>query len=274
MRGAEKITSSFDLSGLNEEILLIRLKSSVGRRQGRPKISDRGKICPSDPPLSPHIPTAVDDSTRGGSIESYEADLSLVHNALQGHAEPVKQLVDRLTPVIHVRVMRVLMRREEAHQRDLRPDIEDLVQDVFEGLFAHEGRILRSWAPSRGLSLENFVGFVAERKVGQRLRTAKRNPWTERPTDRDQLDRTASVGTEQHFESRQSLTAILEELRQWLTPDGRLYFQLLYVDEHSIAEVAERVGVTPSALYAWRNRLRKKTRSIRERQDVEGKNGA
>lgn len=49
-------------------------------------------------------------------------------------------------------------------------------------LFTDQGRALRAWDPARGLSLENFVGFVAERQIASILRTAKRSPWTEDPT--------------------------------------------------------------------------------------------
>ena len=61
----------------------------------------------------------------------------------------------------------------------VRQDVEDLAQDVFLRLFEENGRVLRSWDPARGLSLENFAGLVAERHAISTLRTGKRNPWRE-----------------------------------------------------------------------------------------------
>ncbi|MEO1334362.1 MAG: hypothetical protein AAFV29_01905, partial [Myxococcota bacterium] len=73
-----------------------------------------------------------------------------------------------------------------------------------------------------------------------------------------------SSSPERYLESRDLLAALLEELRHWLTPEGRQYFQLLYVDQQSIADVAQRAGTTTDALYAWRSRLVKKVRKLRD----------
>ena len=79
-----------------------------------------------------------------------------------------------LTPVIQARVARTLLahRSRLAGGRDVRQEVEDLSQDVFLALFDRDGHVLRSWEPERGLSLENFVGLVAERQVLSFLRSA------------------------------------------------------------------------------------------------------
>jgi len=191
----------------------------------------------------------------------------LLDEGLTGDDAALRRLVDVMTPVVQVRVARALRRRiHDAKGRDLRDDCEDLVQDVFTALFAKQGKALRAWNAERGLSFLSFVGFLAERQVAICLRTAKRNPWTEDPTSMDDLNRAPEMSSspERYLESRDLLAALLEELRQWLTPEGRQYFQLLYVDQQSIADVAQRAGTTTDALYAWRSRLVKKVRKLRD----------
>jgi len=51
-------------------------------------------------------------------------------------------------------------RNRSAAGRDVRQEVADLIQEVFMALFADDARVLRSWQPERGLSLDNFVGLV------------------------------------------------------------------------------------------------------------------
>lgn len=192
----------------------------------------------------------------------------LLKTSLDGDDPSLRRLVELMTPVVHVRVARAVRRRvHEARGREVRQDLEDLTQDVFAALFAKNGKALRAWNPERGLSFLSFVGFLAEREVGMQLRTAKRNPWTEDPTADDALGRAMGPASspERAVETRDLLHRLLEELRIWLTPEGRRYFQLLYIDEKSVTEVADAAGTTADALYAWRSRLVKKVRKLREK---------
>lgn len=190
---------------------------------------------------------------------------TVLEKALGGDREALANLVGVITPVVHVRVARALRRRrDEARGRAMRQDCEDLVQDVFAALFDRQGKALRAWDPSRGLGLLSFVGFLAEREVAMRLRSAKRNPWTEDPTEDDKLAlATEARRIEGHVESRDLLVRLLNELNTWLTPEGRLYFQLLYVEEKSVAQAAHAANTTTDSLYAWRSRLTKKMRKVR-----------
>ena len=99
-----------------------------------------------------------------------EDTADLVRRALAGDQGTLTRLVAVLTPVIQARVARTLLahRSPLASGRDLRQEVEDQIQEVFLALFARDGRVLRSWLSERGLSLENFVGRVAERMSGNR----------------------------------------------------------------------------------------------------------
>ncbi len=190
---------------------------------------------------------------------------ALILAALAGQARLKEALVRQMAPVIQVRVARALMRhRKEALGRDLRPFLEDMVQEVFARLFAKDGKILRAWDPERGLSFQNFVGFVTEREVHWQMRTGKRNPWTEDPTMDDTLD-ALSPGPppqEASLESRDLLRRLVIRMKEQLSPQGFHYFQLLYVKQIPVKTVAEMTGASEDALYAWRSRLSKLLRKL------------
>jgi DNA-directed RNA polymerase specialized sigma24 family protein len=104
-----------------------------------------------------------------------EETADLIRRALTGDPTALTELVAVLTPVIQARVARTLLARRHrlACGRDVRQEVEDLSQDVFLTLFSRDSRVLRDWQPERGLSLESFVGLVAERQVLSFLRSGR-----------------------------------------------------------------------------------------------------
>jgi RNA polymerase sigma-70 factor (ECF subfamily) len=197
--------------------------------------------------------------------------------ALGGDAAAMQSLIDDIAPIVQVRVARALLRRRsQARGRDLRHDLEDLVQEVFAALFAKGGKALRMWDPARSLSFGGFVGFLSEREVSMQMRTGKRNPWTEDPTMDEQLVNLSGEEStvEASIISRDLLARIADRLRERLSPRGRQYFQLLFIDHLDVQEVAHETGTTPAALYAWRNRLSKLLHELRaEIEREEGSHG-
>ncbi len=187
-----------------------------------------------------------------------------VRRALAGDAVARRGLVDLLSPVIHFRVGRALMRRTQAAGgRDVRQEVEDFTQDVFGALFADDGRALRGWDPDRGLSLANFAGLFAERQISSLLRTRKRSPWTEDPTPEEGLDPPeAAVDLSGQLESRDWLLALLGRMSEELSPLGLSLFEQLHVQQRSAAEVCAATGMTRDAVYAWQSRLAKLARRL------------
>ena len=192
---------------------------------------------------------------------STEDTAELVRRALAGDPAAVAELVAVLTPVIQARVARTLLacRHRLAGSRDVRQEVEDLTQDVFLALFARDARVLRAWQAERGLSLESFVGLVAERQVRSFLRSGRRNPWKEDPilTDGELEPEAPDSGPEEVAASREHLSLLLDRLREELSPLGRWMFELLFVQELSQAEVQAASGLSADAVYAWRSRLRR-----------------
>lgn len=192
-------------------------------------------------------------------------DATLVERALDGDDDALRALIDKLTPIVQARVVRALGRRRDLSQsRDIRQEVEDMTQEVFGSLFAKGGRVLRTWDRSRGLSLYNFVGLVAEREVASILRTGIRNPWRDDPTLDDELAERAGAqqGPEDQIASREVLRVVLDHVRMQLSPLGMQMFQLLIVEGRDTQDVCEEVGMSADAVYAWRSRCAKLVKAI------------
>jgi RNA polymerase sigma-70 factor (ECF subfamily) len=198
---------------------------------------------------------------------------ALVCRALSGERAAVTILVAELMPVVQARVGRALLRRaKSANRYAARSRVQDLTQDVFVELFRDDGRLLRMWDAARGLSLRSFVGLVAEQRVLGVLRSRKRSPWTEDPSEDEVLHGRPAhdAGPEVLLLSRESLTIVLDIVRAELTPLGMSMFEQLVVNQDDAAEVCGRTGMTPASVHAWHSRIRKLLRRIgRELEVVE-----
>jgi RNA polymerase sigma factor (sigma-70 family) len=191
-----------------------------------------------------------------------------IDSALAGDQLAIEKLVALLTPVIQARIARTLLayRRGGSAGRDVHQEVADLAQEVFLLLFSHDGKVLRSWQPERGLTLENFVGLVAERQTVSLLRSGRRSPWKEDPTLEADLDQNAASHPEPEAAaaSRDQLQRLLRRLEEELSPLGRHLFDLIFVQELAVAEVEAKTGLSADAVYAWRSRLRKLARRLLE----------
>lgn len=194
-----------------------------------------------------------------------ELDVGGLQQALARGHDALPELVDRWTPVIQARVVRVLQRRASRLGSRAFQEVEELVQQVFVTLFENDAAALRAWRPERGLSLNNWIGLLAEQQVLALLRTRKRNPWTEEPTEIEDLDRTSSEPTPEHETlHRDVLDRLLDRLQARVSPLGWHLFRLLFLEDREIADAAHRSGLSTTAVYAWRSRLRRQARELRD----------
>ena len=199
---------------------------------------------------------------------SAEPDLTTIDRALSGDRRAVKSLIDHITPVIQARVARALLKDPRGRSRgSVREEVADISQEVFAALFADEGRVLRTWDPEKGLSMQNFVGLVAHRQTLSILRTGKRNPYTEDPTLDTELDSYTPPTNElaEAVEARDVARAVFESMDAQLSPLGRRLFELIVLEEREVTEVAEEMGMGTAAIYAWRSRLGKLMRKEYEK---------
>ncbi len=231
------------------------------------------------PTVTPFVsrgPVAYHQSPLGVSLTgrcvsdgtSVRLGLHDLEQALAGDDDALNRLVLALSPVIQDRVARALLRRA-SRRSNLRSVVEDLTQEVLLGLFKDQGRVLRDWDPDRGLSLPAFVGLVADRRLISMLRRMRRKPWTERPTETSQLDRhPVAPDPVDEVVARDHLGQMLRRLRAELSPFGWHVFQLLFVRECTVAEVGQATNLSPDAIYAWRSRLRRLARRLRDEEEA------
>jgi DNA-directed RNA polymerase specialized sigma24 family protein len=187
-------------------------------------------------------------------------DLSRIRSALRGEASAIASLVDDLTPVVQRRVARALLKSGRSRPAELRPEIEDMCQEVLSQLFADDGRLLRSWQPERGLPLPAFVGLIAQRQVLSLLRSRKRSPFSTTPMDPTAIEghaRGHGSDTQHQSEARQHLVLLSLGLQERLSPAGLEMFYRLYVWDQSAEEVSHETGQSVEAIYQWRSRIRK-----------------
>ncbi|MEL6186199.1 MAG: sigma-70 family RNA polymerase sigma factor [Myxococcota bacterium] len=201
----------------------------------------------------------------GGRLTSDDAADTLAY-ALSGDQEAMLSLAKAWLPAIQVRVARSLAARSGRFEAR---DVEDLTQEVFVRLFARDARVLRSFDPHRGTSLLGFIRLVADREVSNVLRSDRRRPSARNLVLDDQLDETSEPAVQEQRAIRRDLMAKLyHRLQAWLTPRGRELFDVVFVEDQPIETVAERFGMKRGAIYAWKNRVCVKARSLVE--ELEG----
>jgi len=189
------------------------------------------------------------------------ASLEHVQRALGGERAAIEELVRELSPVVQARVATALWRRGRASRQEL----EDMTQEVLMDLFT--GGVLARWEPERGLSLASFVGLVAQRLVFSLLRSRRRSPFTQEPTDPGTIEASASSSRrhptpEGPVAAREFLELLFERLHAELSPKGLEMFYRLYVWQEEPEQIARETGSTLDAIYQWRSRLKKEVTEL------------
>lgn len=194
----------------------------------------------------------------GPAVQNSSEVEALVRRALKGDRPAQRTLIeDVLSPVVHARVARVLLRRRR-YQAEMRSEMLDLSQQVFVHILSN--KLLERWNPAAG-SLGAFVGTIAENHVRSVLRSRIRSPFTEVATEIDILCNAlgdSGMSQETSIDSRHRLRRLESELGD----EERELFFAFFVDEMSIEEMCVSTGKTKEAVYKQRNRLRERVRRI------------
>lgn len=192
----------------------------------------------------------------------------LIQQALAGQHDSVRALVERLSPVIAKRVAATLWQRRP--KDNVAQEASDMIQEVFVSLFEAQGKALRAWDPARGMSLDSFVGLLAQHQVISLLRNGRTSAWREEPTEAEQLDG-FSGGTRNPdaiISSREYLQRLLDRLRDNLSPRGLELFQRIVIDEEAVETLIAETGLTRDALYQWKSRLLRLVRTLSSEIDA------
>ncbi|MGB1014971.1 MAG: sigma-70 family RNA polymerase sigma factor [Nannocystaceae bacterium] len=190
-----------------------------------------------------------------------------VCQALTGDRAALRKLVDEILPVVRVEVGIALTRRAARSRRDPRQEVGDFTQEVLVYLLKDNGKLLQAWDPERGRSLKSFVRLLTRQRVSRILQGFRGNPWSQDPTEPSDFDKAGlspepRVGQARQIESREELRMLLERLRARLNERGLFLFQLIYVEQRPISEVCVQLGMTRSAVDAWKSRVRKQVREL------------
>lgn len=116
--------------------------NGLGSRDGKSRGSGEG--------------SASSQATPGRAATVGRDDAELVQAALARSPSACRQLVSRLTPVVHRRVAQVWMALAPLRGRAVeRSQLLDLTQQMLLLLFDNDGRVLARWDAGLGLSLED-----------------------------------------------------------------------------------------------------------------------
>jgi RNA polymerase sigma factor (sigma-70 family) len=145
-------------------------------------------------------------------------------------------------------------------------EVDDVIQSVWLVLWKDDGRQLQAWSPDRGISLEAYVGMIAERETGNHLQrvTALRRGEAQTdsfhaagPDGRGDLEMPApGASPEQVVEADDLMRALEAHLSTELSEKGRLVLALVYVDGRSPDEAARLLGVQLQVVYNWQHKIR------------------
>lgn len=191
--------------------------------------------------------------------------LELVRRATRGDARAVRALVELLTPILQARAARVLLRYSRGiSPRDVRQEVEDLVQIVLSALFANGAKLLFDWDPARGKSFEGYVAMVADCRLASVLRTRRGRVWPDDPMEPEDLESSAEfqIGPEPAIHSREELSLVLRRFREVASARAYELFVLLYVEERTAEEVSAITGMTVENVHTHKSRLGKLARRV------------
>lgn len=181
----------------------------------------------------------------------------LVRSALAGDRAAVRALVSELLPVIRRRAAASLAR----YGRNADSDVEDVCQEVLLGLFRGDRAALAAWDPERGLTLAQFVGMLAQRRVISHLRSRASKSPRHTLTEPQNLERLVEQSAANQLgpgdAAHDTFHELADRLRVSLSPQGLEMFYRLYVWEQPTEEITAQLGLSAEAVYQWRSRLKK-----------------
>lgn len=193
---------------------------------------------------------------RSGLATAYPEDLALVERCVAGDRSAWGELLTAHESVIHFTVRSVL----SAHM-GFAPDhvVEDVQADVVLALVSNGCARLQSWKGQ--CKLRSWIKVVAHHLAVDRLRRKARRTvsldesWA--PTSLRETLRDEGPGPE-HQVAERDCVARLFALAQALPQEDQDFLRLFVTEGLEFPEIAARMDATMGAVYARKNRVRKK----------------
>jgi RNA polymerase sigma-70 factor (ECF subfamily) len=190
------------------------------------------------------------------ALDTCAGTLRTIAQAAAGDVSAQLLVIRRIASVVQARASRQLARNRV---RFVAHDVEDLVQEIWVGLLCEEMLKLRRWDPERGLSLESFVGLLADRelaRIRRKLAAQRRSgPGIGFSLRDDSLVIEASP--ENLFSQRVDYERVVIAVTRRLPERGRAVLTYLYDEQLSPNDVALRLGVTRQVVYNWAFEIRR-----------------
>ena len=182
----------------------------------------------------------------GGRCEAASDDADLVRSALAGDSRALVAIWRRYVPLVRSKLARSIGAQ----------DVDDHVQEVFRRLFEYLPQ-LRD--PS---ALRSFIIGISLRIAGTELRRRRCRWWLN-------LSPTGELPEPCTFvddgETRQAVWKVAEILGK-LTPEGRRFFELRYVEERELVEVADAMNVSLATAKRHLARIAARVQAMVERE--------
>lgn len=195
----------------------------------------------------------------------HHADLELIALAATGNRAATARLALRLDPVIRNRVARVLRRLTPTHTADA----EDIAQIVWVVLLDADARQLRAYRPERGITLEAYVGMIAEREVRNAIaracaakRGAERTVTLSTGVGEDAA--TPSANPEEQLVAADLADRLVGALVLGFPARAQPVLSLCIQQETRADDAARSLGMPPQQVHNWLFRLRKASRAFLE----------
>lgn len=191
----------------------------------------------------------------------------LHREALAGDKKAQQNLMRKLWPIVHHQVGKVLYSlRWLLAGRSLRQEVEELTQQVFVELMDRDWWAFRSWTPSLGRSLPNFIRQFAGWRTIAILRRRVRWPWIDGELGGEEaaLSNTEDVRAcpEKLAASRELGELIYFEAKRRLSPLGWTMFEMIMIEDRPTEDICRLTDMTQGNVHVWANRLRKLVREI------------
>lgn len=185
-----------------------------------------------------------------------------LQRVIRGDPQSVREFIRDFGPVF-----RATVRRRVVGQ--WRQQEEDLLQEIFSGVFAQDARILRTWDGQKGRSLKAFLQVFAEQRTLDWLRRKHREA-REELTEESALIRKLDAAQDRHQrEAPAWLEPLLTRFRQEYDLEDQRIAELSYIDDLSVREIASILKLSEDAVYQRRHRM--KNRLLKWKQELSEK---
>jgi len=182
------------------------------------------------------------------------ADRALVDACIRGSRDAWEALVVRHGPRVRSTIAHTL-RKYGARADEF--VVEDLESHVFLGLLVDDARRLRQY--SGRASLNTWLRVRASNATIDHLRRRRATvPVHETGTDAPHVELRDPTPSAESAVAHAQLIEALRGFMADLSDDDRRFAELFFGDELDYDTIAELTGATPGALYARKNRIRKK----------------